>query len=481
MSLFGSFDLGDFAIALRSAAAAFGKVAPPHGFDALAMYDLGIDQGGTTFTSRNGRGKAIVVQKDGELVVAFRGTDHLNDALDYDNISVTKSYFKQFERLLDKVADYARDGDLHVTFTGVSLGGAVTNIIADHADTFLGGAFADAAFIGIASPYLSHNRKADIFNFGYNNDPVYHVVPGSWGDKARAMSTNHLFLYQNHDHWKTDNLHDRLNVHKIGNYSDAAVALSEIVLDDGTLLADKLNMHSFVLFDSTREVLRAGRLNHPGNSPVTVIGEGRRDRMTGASEGDHGSHQEWFFGRGGDDDIHGRAGKDLLYGGNGNDRLFGGSGVDYASGGKGNDRISLEDHRDSASGGAGNDTFLVANILPVNAGGEPVAAGHYAARLFIQDFVAGEDTLNLRAIDGDLDHKGDQKLHFAGYIRYDASDGLSDLEKGYVNDTSPGSVTIFEDKAGDTRVIVNTDSDRGREIEIVLHGDVGNIVNDLLL
>jgi hypothetical protein len=481
MSLFGDLSLDEFAIALRSAVASFGHVNPPAGYEALRMQDLGINQNGTTYTSSSGRGKAIVVQQDDELVVAFRGTDHFNDVQDYDNISISKNYFKQFQSLLKHVADYAREGDLHVTFTGASLGGAVANIIADHADERWGKAFADADFVGISSPYLSGNHKADVLNFGFNNDIVYHLVSGHGSHAARSMSTKHVFLYENHQFTKDDNLHDRVAPHHIGNYVDAIDALSDLQFDDGTMLADKLQLHSYVLFDDTKEKLQARRVHHPGDSPLTIIGEGRKDRLYGATNHDHGSHNEWFFGRGGDDKILGRHGADLLYGGTGNDVLIGGAGVDYASGGAGNDRISLEDHRDSAAGGEGRDLFLVSDILPRNNQGHLAASGNNAARLSIVDFEPGTDTLDLRRIDGNLDKGGDQPLYFAGYERYDASDGLNNLEKGYVNDTSAGSVTIFEDKSGDTFVIINRDGDRSREMEIQLHGDVGNVIHDLLL
>jgi Ca2+-binding RTX toxin-like protein len=479
MSLFGDLSLDEFSIALRSAIASFGHVNPPQGYEALRMQDLGIGQHGTTYTSRSGRGKAIVVQHENDLVVAFRGTDHFNDVEDYDNISISKGYFKQFQSLLKHVADYAKHGDLHVTFTGASLGGAVTNIVADHADGRWGKVFADADFVGISSPYLSHNRKADIFNFGFNNDIVYHLVSGG-SHAARSMSTTHVFLYENHQFFKDDNLHDRVSPHHIGNYVDAVQAIADLRFDDGTLLADALNMHSYVLFDDTKGKLQAGRLEHPGDTPLTIIGEGRRDRLYGASGHNHGSHDEWFFGRGGNDKILGRHGADLLYGGSGNDLLMGGEGVDYASGGAGNDRIYLENNRDSAAGGDGSDHFLVRDILPRNDHGHLTPTGNNAVRLSIADFKPEADTLDLRHIDGDLARRGDQPLHFAGYERYDASDGLDDLEKGYVNDMSAGSVTIFEDRSGDTFVIINRDGDRAREMEIQLHGDVGNIVHDLL-
>jgi hypothetical protein len=481
MSLFGDLSLDEFSIALRSAMASFGHVNPPQGYEALKMQDLGIDQTGTTYTSKSGRGKAIVVQQDDELVVAFRGTDHFNDVQDYDNISISKNYYKQFQSLLDHVADYAREGDLHVTFTGASLGGAVTNIVADHADERWGGAFADADFVGISSPYLSRNRKVDLFNFGFGNDIVYHLTPGSWTDATRSMATKHVFLYENHRFTKTDNLDDRVSPHHIGNYVDAVAALAELQFDDGTMLADKLNLHSYVLFDDTKEKLQAGRLQHPGDSALTIIGEDRKDRLYGASRHSDGSDNEWFFGRGGNDNIYAKRGEDLLYGGRGDDKLVGGEGVDYMSGGGGNDEIRLENNRDGAMGGSGNDTFIVHDILPKNDKGQLSPYGNNPPVLSIEDFEPGADVLNLRLVDGNLTKRGDQPLHFAGYERYDESDGLDDLEKGYVNDTSPGSVTIFLDQSGDTLVIVNRDTDRAREMEIVLTGDIGDIRHDLLL
>lgn len=480
MSLFGDLNLAEFATVLRTAAASFGHIKPPSGFEELKMKDLGINQDGTTFTSRNGRGKAIVAQQGDDLIVAFRGTDHFNDVLDYDNISASKNYYRQFERLLKNVASYVRHEDLNVTFTGFSLGGAVANIIADHAGTHWNKAFADAHFVGIASPYLSNNHKVDILNVGFSNDIVFHLAPGSWDNGRQETATNHIFLYQQHAHTKTDNLSDRVSVHRIGHYGDAVEALADTVLDDGTMLSDRLTRHSFVLFDHTHGILRAGRLEHPFGTFLTAIGANGRDRMTGASSHNHGSHVEWFFGRGGNDSLNGRDGNDVLYGGTGDDALLGGSGKDYLSGGKGDDRLSLADNGDRVLGGAGDDTFLVDGLLPLNAKGRPSENGTHTARIVIDDFTPGVDVLNLRRLDGNLDHKGDQPLHFAGYEQYDASDGLDALEKGFVNDTRPGSVTIFNDKSGDTLVIVNMDGDRGREVEIVLRGGVGDIHHDIL-
>ena len=55
MGLFGDRSYAEFGVLLQAANAAFGKHAPG-GWTQLKMSDLGIDQSGDTFTSRNGRG-----------------------------------------------------------------------------------------------------------------------------------------------------------------------------------------------------------------------------------------------------------------------------------------------------------------------------------------------------------------------------------------------------------------------------------------
>jgi hypothetical protein len=134
VGLFGNRSYEEFATILQAANAAFGK-GGPDGWTQLKMSDLGIDQFGDTFTSPNGRGKAIVLEKDDELIVAFRGSDKWSDIKDYDKISAVKSYSRQFDKLMEKVAKYQDENDLHTTFTGISLGGAVTNIVAEKAAT----------------------------------------------------------------------------------------------------------------------------------------------------------------------------------------------------------------------------------------------------------------------------------------------------------------------------------------------------------
>lgn len=484
MSLFGDLNLEEFRTIYRVAVAAYGRSDPPQGYEALTMAELGIEDQGdkTIFTSKNGRGKAIVTEFEGELVVGFRGTDKFNDIKDYDNITLSGKYFKQFQPLIEAVKDYKEANDLDVTFTGISLGGAVTNIIADRAaNGRWGGAFEDARFVGVSAPYLSGSRKSDVFNFGFQNDPVYHIIPGSWTNHAKEMATRHLFIYQQHKFFGDDNTDDRLGNHDPSHIGDFLDAIEGLTVASGELLADVLKPNSFVMLDDAKGSVNAGRLRHEGDSVLTILGQDRADKLYGATSNTGGSHREWIFGRGGSDELLGRGGRDELHGGDGDDVLKGGSNLDLMFGDKGDDIILLEDHGDRAEGGDGNDKFIVANILPRTDGDQPKPTGNNPARVFLDDFAAGEDKIVLNRIDGHLFRKGDQDLHFAGFEQYDDTDGLSDLERGLVNDTRPGSVTIFEDGSGKTLVIVNLDGDRHRELEIVIDGEWGNIRNDLIL
>ena len=470
MSLFGDRSYAEFAVILEAANAAFGKSAPD-GWTQLKMSELGIGQSGDTFTSPNGRGKAIVLEKDGELMVGFRGTDKLNDIKDYDNISLVKNYPRQFDELLDAVAEYQAEFDLHTTFTGISLGGAATNIVADKAARQWGGAFETSSFFGISSPYLSSADDRDIFNLGMQNDAVYGVVPGSWTDRSRALATENMYIYEDRRYF-IDNLDESLIAHRVGGYNRAMASLEGLTVANGDLLVDVLNPDSYVIFDETRERLKASELRHPGDEILTIVGESVDDRINGADKKVGGGDQERIYGMGGDDLIVGKRDSDELHGGSGDDKLDGGDGLDTMFGDGGDDTLVFETDGEMGEGGSGRDKFIIRTVD---------AQGSGPATVNITDFTPGEDKILLNRFDGDMDRKGIQPLHFVEYAVYDESDGLSPLEKGFVNDLEPGGVTIFEDENGNTLLIINRDGDRGREFVIEFDGSLGDFSGDLLL
>ena len=470
VSLFGNRSYEEFTTILEAANAAFGKEGP-NGWTQLKMSDLGIDQFGDTFTSRNGRGKAIVLEKDDELIVAFRGSDKWSDLKDYDKISMVKSYSRQFDKLLEKVAKYQADNDLHTTFTGISLGGAVTNIVAAKADNQWDDAFKDSSFFGISSPYLANNRNRDLFNLGIQNDEIYGIIPGSWNQGAKDLATQNIFIYLN-KRAVIDNLDDSLFAHHVGGFNRAMASLDGLTVEGGDLLVDILNPDSLLIFDQTKEVLKASELKHSRDKVLTIVGESAKDRINGADNKVGGGDEERIYGMGGNDRIHAKSGRDELHGGGGNDMLDGGDGRDSMFGDGGNDKLIFETHLELGEGGSGEDRFIIRTIT--NQGSTP-------ASVAITDFTPGEDTLVLDRFDGNKDKKGIQALDFVEYAVYDAGDGLSDLEQGYVNDARPGGVTIYQDEDGDTLLIINRDGDNKREFEIKFDGALGDFSSDLLL
>jgi len=115
-----------------------------------------------------------------------------------------------------------------------------------------------------------------------------------------------------------------------------------------------------------------------------------------------------------DNSIVGNSGDNVLRGGDGADRLDGGKGADGLVGGAGRDRLYGGDDadrlypgygRDWLYGGDGSDRFVFRSLAE---------AGIGARRDTIGDLQRGEDVVDLRKIDADTTHAGDQAFHFLG-------------------------------------------------------------------
>lgn len=76
-----------------------------------------------------------------------------------------------------------------------------------------------------------------------------------------------------------------------------------------------------------------------------------------------------LHGNDGNDGIYGDSGNDLIYGDAGNDSLFGGTGADYVYGGDANDYVDGGDGNDVLIGEAGNDTINGGNDDDLMTGG----------------------------------------------------------------------------------------------------------------
>lgn len=123
-------------------------------------------------------------------------------------------------------------------------------------------------------------------------------------------------------------------------------------------------------------------------------------------------------GQGGNDTVYGGAGGDTLSGNDGNDTLFGRDGNDTLIGGLG---------RDGMAGGLGDDVFFYTSAIDSPVG---VTCDN------ITDFTHGDDTINLAAVDANVNVGGDQAFIYiaaagfhgvAGELRFDGANLYGDL------------------------------------------------------
>jgi serralysin len=122
------------------------------------------------------------------------------------------------------------------------------------------------------------------------------------------------------------------------------------------------------------------------------------DRITGNARANHlagNGDTDLLFGMDGHDVLDGGSEGDWISGGTGFDQLLGGLGNDYLIGGRGSDLLV---------GGDGSDRFDYNNVRD----------SRRAELDFITDFTIGEDLIDLRSIDANLDRHGNQNFRFMG-------------------------------------------------------------------
>ena len=306
MSLLSGFNvtLPEVDLLGQAARAAFAGGAVPAGWNVITPQQLGVPPqywDGIYFT--NNGASAIVLQQGSTWIVSFRGTDGSDDILQYPEL-VFGTYINHFQPLLNAVASNAPDGTSFY-FTGASLGGGATNLMADIAGSQFGGEFASAHFVAFASPNITNANG--ILNIGFENDLVYKAVSGY----------NSFFS-------SLDNLVLATPEYMGGNYNgllppddyahNAALAFDAFARLENSVFFNEMSPDSVVIFDAfsgTVQDITPGR----DNTGVFYLGENVADVI---------------IGRNGDDHIEGFAGDDTQAGGPGNDSLDGGAGLDIA-------------------------------------------------------------------------------------------------------------------------------------------------------
>lgn len=310
--------------------AAFDGKPIPDGWNVVTPAALGLGsqyQDGNYFKNGNSGASAIVLEKDGEYIVAFRGTDDSADVANYMKLG-NGSYINFFTPLLNAVVATV-PADAHISFTGASLGGGAVNNMANIAATAYGGRFADATFVAFASPNIVN--KSGILNLGFENDPVYKLV-NSYKDQASSL--DHVVLAT--DAYLAGN-YDGRHPFSMDGHNSAQLGLDAVLHLKDSEFYDIMQPDSVIILAASDGVIQD---HHPKRASVGAFYVGRED-------------VDQIVGRGGADFIDGFGSDDVLSGGAGNDWIKAGDGNDTITGGLGGDKLE---------GGDGDDTFFIAGL-----------------------------------------------------------------------------------------------------------------------
>ena len=343
MSLLTGFNISLDKVGLlgQASQAAFVGGNIPAGWKVVTPAQLGLGSqysDGIYFTDPISRASAIVLQQGSSYIVAFRGTDDPIDTLDYPEL-LTGTYIHHYDPLLNALIATAPLGAAFA-FTGASLGGAATNLMANIAGSEFGGRFAAATFVGFASPIIK--TAAGILNVGFENDPIYKVInnyadfPSSLDNLVLATSQ---YMAGNYD-----------GLHPLDYYAhSSALGFEALGRVSQSVFYNFMTPDSVLIFDANAGLVQDVT---PGreNTGAFYLGQNVADSIAGRNGND------FLEGFGGNDTLKGAAGNDALAGGSGDDWLYGLAGNDTLIGGLGNDVYVLENGADAVSDAGGIDT-----------------------------------------------------------------------------------------------------------------------------
>jgi hypothetical protein len=308
MSLLTGFNisLAEVGLLEQASQAAFAGGNIPAGWSVVTPAQLGLApqySDGIYFTDPTSRASAIVLQQGSNFIVAFRGTDDSTDTQHFSELG-TGAYIHHYDPLLNALIANAPSG-AGFAFTGASLGGGATNLMADIAGSAFGGRFAAATFVGIASPIIK--TASGILNIGFENDPVYKGV-NNYADFPSSLDNLVLatdkYMAGNYD-----------GLHPTDAYAHSAFlgfeALGRIAQ---SVFYEFMTPDSVLIFDANAGLVQDVT---PGreNTGAFYLGENGADSIKG---------------RNGNDFLEGFGGNDTLNGAGGNDTIDGGAGVDTA-------------------------------------------------------------------------------------------------------------------------------------------------------
>jgi serralysin len=129
-----------------------------------------------------------------------------------------------------------------------------------------------------------------------------------------------------------------------------------------------------------------------------------------------GGHVSWIKGIAGGFTIANGAAIENATGGAGNDTLIGNELANMLRGGGGADRLEGGGGRDELHGDGGNDTFAFTSLADFE------SASGQACVDMIFDFTQGQDRIDFRTFDADIDLAGVQDVNFRFVASFDAGD-----------------------------------------------------------
>ncbi|MGJ8518155.1 hypothetical protein LMG33810_002520 [Carnimonas sp. LMG 33810] len=281
-----------------------------------------------------------------QIGIAFRGTTGPRETLIPDTISDalqdlqagsewTQYVPNAFGDLLGHVASYASSNGLDgsdVLVTGHSLGGLAVNSMAAASNEDWQGFFADSQYIGFASPVESDK----VFNLGYENDPVFQVLPGNqFGlasllpnfspDTATPESANNIVNFND------------FYASALGGSTESIINLFSWLAHDPIAYQDGFSrIINSSFYDQTYQdsTIIVGELSQPASKTTWI-----RDLNLGHEER---SGPTFILGSDHDDLIQGNGGTDYLEGFGGNDTFRGGGGYNIIEGGSGYNTLDLD-------------------------------------------------------------------------------------------------------------------------------------------
>jgi Ca2+-binding RTX toxin-like protein len=472
MALLSGFEVTIDEVNVMSAAslAAFDARAVPAGWSIVTPAQLGLGaqyQDGNYFKNGNSGASAIVLQKGNEYIVSIRGSDDAADAGQVSKLA-DGTYINFFKPLLNAVSA-AAPTDAHFSFTGISLGGGAVNNLANIAASAYGGRFADATFVGFASPII--NDKSGIVNFGFENDPIFKKL-GNY--QSHTSSLDNLVLAT--DEYLAGNYDGRHPYSEDAHYK-AQIGFEAIARLSQSEFYNRMSPDSLVIFAASNGIIQD---QAPGRTiGAFYLGQDTADRIVGRSGSD------FIEGFSGNDTLTGGAGNDQIKGGLGNDALSGGLGIDTLDGGGGNDRLLVtgtEAKSDRLFGGIGTDTLKVTGtadltLAKFNAttssieiwqGNGKAVLGDSAANTF--DFSGLKSVSGISYVDGGAGNDILVGSNFADVLRGGA--GVDKLTGGGGNDTLTGGADfdtfIFAAGFGKDRI---TDFTEGSGLNDVIQFD----------